>query len=309
MRNLGIFLIIAAGCWYLWSHYELKGLERLLPSWGPTPASPSPTLPPVPPGRRSLRILSFNANPLQEAKLNHPGRLEALVRLCRGFDIIALQNIQTDRPACLRQLRDQLNVGGRYYEVALASEGRWPPGRPMSAFVYDRATVEIDLSKLCWLEDSKGRLYERPLVGVFRARGVHPSEAFTFALVAVSFRPQAPSDNVALLEQLYQTVGKQYPGEDDIILVGTLYVPWTPLEQWAQKSDVAWALGCSELGWTEGTLCSDNIVFPLRATVEYTGRSGRVDLVQELGLGVQDAMEFSDHSPIWAEFSIYEGGQ
>jgi hypothetical protein len=54
---------------------------------------------------------------------------------------------------------------------------------------------------------------------------------------------------------------------------------------------------------------SDNILFPLPATVEYTGRSGMVDLVRELGLSGQEAMELSDHWPIWAEFSVYEGGE
>jgi len=52
----------------------------------------------------------------------------------------------------------------------------------------------------------------------------------------------------------------------------------------------------------------DNIVFDSRATTEFTGRWGVVDLVKEFGLTQQAALEVSDHCPVWAEFSVYEGG-
>ena len=46
-----------------------------------------------------------------------------------------------------------------------------------------------------------------------------------------------------------------------------------------------------------------------RATVEFTGRAGVFDFVREFNLTEQQALEVSDHFPIWAEFSSYEGGQ
>jgi deoxyribonuclease-1-like protein len=51
----------------------------------------------------------------------------------------------------------------------------------------------------------------------------------------------------------------------------------------------------------------DNIVFDQRATVECTGRSGVLDLMAEFGLTEQQALEVSDHCPVWAEFNVYEG--
>jgi hypothetical protein len=54
---------------------------------------------------------------------------------------------------------------------------------------------------------------------------------------------------------------------------------------------------------------ADNILFDRRATVEYTGRSGVLDMIRELDLTRQEALEVSEHLPVWAEFSSYENGQ
>jgi hypothetical protein len=51
------------------------------------------------------------------------------------------------------------------------------------------------------------------------------------------------------------------------------------------------------------------MLFDHAATIEFTGRAGVFDLVREFNLTEQQALEVSDHFPIWAEFSAYEGGQ
>ncbi len=60
---------------------------------------------------------------------------------------------------------------------------------------------------------------------------------------------------------------------------------------------------------TRGTKLYDNILFSDVATTEYTGRWGVFDTIRELNLTMEEALEISDHMPIWAEFSVYEGGQ
>ena len=53
----------------------------------------------------------------------------------------------------------------------------------------------------------------------------------------------------------------------------------------------------------------DNLLFNRQATVEFTGRAGVLDVPRELNLPMSQALDLSDHLPIWAEFSVYEGGQ
>ena len=39
------------------------------------------------------------------------------------------------------------------------------------------------------------------------------------------------------------------------------------------------------------------------------GRTGVFDFMREYNLTIDEALKVSDHLPIWAEFSIYEGGE
>ena len=58
-----------------------------------------------------------------------------------------------------------------------------------------------------------------------------------------------------------------------------------------------------------GTRRADNILFDRRTTVEFSSSSGVLDLMRELDLDLEAAQEISDHLPVWAELSSYEGGQ
>ena len=53
----------------------------------------------------------------------------------------------------------------------------------------------------------------------------------------------------------------------------------------------------------------DNIVFDRRATSEFTCKAEVFDLMREFDLTIDNALEISRHLPVWAEFSVYEGGQ
>ncbi len=58
-----------------------------------------------------------------------------------------------------------------------------------------------------------------------------------------------------------------------------------------------------------GTQLLDNILLDRRATCEFTGRVEVVDMMREFELTMPEAREVSEHLPVWAEFSAYEGGQ
>ena len=60
---------------------------------------------------------------------------------------------------------------------------------------------------------------------------------------------------------------------------------------------------------TRGDKTYDNILFDRNATTEYLGQAGVLDVVREFNLTQEQALKVSDHLPIWAEFSVYEGGR
>ena len=52
----------------------------------------------------------------------------------------------------------------------------------------------------------------------------------------------------------------------------------------------------------------DNTIFDARATTEYAGHFGVLDLMTEFALTRDEALVVSDHTPNWAVFSAAEGG-
>ena len=58
---------------------------------------------------------------------------------------------------------------------------------------------------------------------------------------------------------------------------------------------------------TRKTKSYDNIIFDGRATTEYTGQFGVLDLMGEFALTKDEALVVSDHMPVWAVFSAVEG--
>ena len=107
---------------------------------------------------------------------------------------------------------------------------------------------------------------------------------------------------------MFRAVRDNGRNEDDIILLGDLEADHEHLGQLGPRAR-------SHRGrhrtptTTRGTRLADNILFDRRATVEFTGRSGVFDLMRECDLPLQAAVEISEHLPVWAEFSVFEGGQ
>ena len=57
---------------------------------------------------------------------------------------------------------------------------------------------------------------------------------------------------------------------------------------------------------TAGTKTYDHILIDSITTKEFSGRYGVIDFVNDIGLTAEQALEVSDHRPVWAEFSAYE---
>ena len=94
-------------------------------------------------------------------------------------------------------------------------------------------------------------------------------------------------------------------GEDDVILLGDLNVDEYHLGELGRLPGITWAI-TGQMTNTKQTKAYDNIVFNRQQTVEFTGTCGVFDLMAEFGLSVDEALEVSDHMPVWAEFSARE---
>jgi hypothetical protein len=264
---------------------------------------------PAAPLRPTIRIATFHLGRFDEAKLANRRINDVLLRLLPRFDLVAVQGVRGKNQGVLHRLIEQLNGAmGRTYDFATCPTQQRDGLEHYSAFIFDRARIDIDRTTVHFIEDRLGRFRTKPLVGAFRVRGPDPAEAFTFILINVETDPEHTAAELDLLAAAYRAVRETYRNEDDIILLGDLASDDQHLGQLGKL------LGVSPLvsgipTTVRGTQLLDNILLDRRATSEFTGRVEVVDMMREFELTMPEAREVSEHLPVWAEFSSYEGGQ
>jgi endonuclease/exonuclease/phosphatase family metal-dependent hydrolase len=229
-----------------------------------------------------------------------------LAEIVRQFDIVAIQEIRS-RADILPQFVDEVNAGKRHYDYVIGPRLGRTSSKEQYAFVFDTASIEIDRTALYTVSDPDDLMHREPLVGWFRVRGPPPEEAFTFSLVNIHTDPDETDQELDALADVFRVVRDDGRGEDDVIVLGDLNVDEAHLGRLGQISNIHWAISRVATN-TRGTKQYDNIVFSSLATSEYTGRWGVFDMIRQFNLTMDEALEISDHQPVWAEFSLQEGG-
>jgi len=256
-----------------------------------------------------IRLATFNIQTLGKAKAASPEVVGRIVEILRQFDLIAIQEIRDADQTVLPLIVTQLNmVTGRPYAFVIsAPQGRSPKYQEQSAFIFDQAKVRLDDSMSYSVRDPDDVMIRPPFVAWFRAAAPRPDQAFTFSLVNVHLDASQPAAELAFLRSLFTAVRQDGRGEDDVIILGDFNAGDSLLKSSTRHSGLVWAISEAFTN-TRGTSQYDNIVFESLATGEYLGSSGVFDFLKHLNLSLSDALEISNHLPVWAEFSIIEGG-
>ncbi|MGD9128191.1 MAG: hypothetical protein PVH19_12515, partial [Planctomycetia bacterium] len=225
----------------------------------------------------------------------------------RNFDLVALQNLRVRDPGKLDLITEQLNARGRHYEYVI-SPGQASSTGVFNAFLFDRASIEVDRDKVFDWVDPHQRFNVRPLSAMFRVRGPATNQAFTFVAINVYIDPTERENELGLLPEVLDAVKQNYPGEDDMILFGSFQAAPGDLgviENEPGMTHVAEGL----TSMVQNDYLADNLLFDRRATIEYVGDWGVYDLGRGLKLKPAQTLDVTRHLPVWAKFSIYEGGR
>jgi deoxyribonuclease-1-like protein len=302
---LALVLAALAGGWLLLKHFDIEGLDRikLKPRDAATAAGGVPVR-----GGPAIRIASFNIQVFGTSKASKPEVMQVLAEIVRRFDIVAIQEIRSQDETLLPRFVDLVNATGRHYDYVIGPRLGRTVSKEQYAYVFDAATIEVDRSAVYTVDDPDDLLHRPPLVAPFRCRGPPPDEAFTFTLINIHTDPDETATELDALADVFRAVQNDGRGEDDIILLGDLNVDDRKLGRLGQIPNVMPVLVQTPTN-TRGTKMYDNILFNRVATVEFMGRAGVVDLMSEFNLTLEAALAVSDHLPVWAEFSVYEGGQ
>jgi hypothetical protein len=145
-----------------------------------------------------------------------------------------------------------------------------------------------------------------PYVGWFRAALPRPDRALTFTLVNVQLPPRNQIAELALLPQLFRAVRNDGRGEDDVILLGNLECGLELSDPGLRQAGLS-SLLAGRQTTTRGDAGLDHIIIDPQATTEFMGEAGVWDFLKHYNLTLAEALQISDHLPVWAEFSIFEG--
>jgi len=311
VRRLFPLLLIAAvvGGYFLLQNFEIEGLGglRLKPKAGePGESTPTDVLPVKRTGD-SIRIGSFNIQVFGRTKIDKPHVMDRLAKIARKFDIVAIQEIRSTSSDILPRFVDMINATGRRYDFVISERLGRTSSKEQYAFVFDTQSVEVDRTQLYTISDPHDMLHREPYVAWFRVRGPPTDRAFTFTLVNIHTDPDEVKQELDALDDVFRAVRDDGRNEDDVIILGDLNVDDRHLGELGQIPGIYAAIrGVGVTTNTRGTKMYDNLVFHRGATGEFTGRAGVYDFMRDFNLTMDEALEISDHLPVWAEFDLEE---
>ncbi len=252
-----------------------------------------------------LLIATFNIQVFGASKLAKREAMAVIVQVIRHFDIVAIQEVRAKEDDILPSLLNAINADGSRYGYLIGPRLGRSVSTEQYAFVYDTNRVEYDPSCVGTVQDPSDLLHREPFVARFRPRTDTPERAFSFWLVNIHTDPDEVATEVAALADVFQSMRSARPDEDDVILLGDLNASETQLGKLGQIPGMRWVVSGAMTN-TRRTKAYDNILFDGPSTSEFTGRWGVFDLEKAFRLTMDQALEVSDHLPVWAEFDIWE---
>ena len=255
-----------------------------------------------------IRIATFNIQVFGQEKLRDTQSMAILAQIVARFDIVAIQEIRSQSQDVLPRLIELVNASGRHYDFAIGPRQGRTVSKEQYGYVFNADTVEIDRRTVSPVVDPHDLLHRPPLLAAFRARGAPPEEAFTFTLVNIHTDPDEAVEEVNVLDDTYYAVRFDGRGEDDILILGDFNAGPRQFAAFAAVPYLHWVIEDQPTN-TRLTELYDNIVYHRQATTEFTGAAGVLNFAEEFQLTPDAALKVSDHLPVWAEFSVYEGGR
>lgn len=328
-----VAVLVAATAWIFFNNFQVTGLRHVrVEPRGHADALPTEPLaakltniirkPTVtsddsatPPGATvstgplpRLRIGTFNLDAFTGAKALKPHVIDIVARIGREFDILALQEIRTGSDDTLPRLVNLMQRTGQPFDYAVGERVGPDDRQSQFAFIFNTRKVEIDRSELYTIDDRDNLFTFDPFVAWFRARGPGQDASFTFTLVNVQLDPSTMRQELEYLDDVLFAVREDGRGEDDVILLGDFQGSPEQLGPIAQIKDIGFAVQGVPTN-VEANAALDNLIFQKTATAEFTGNAGVFDFLRQYNLDLEAALEVSDHLPVWADFTFFEGGQ
>ncbi|EAQ82323.1 exonuclease/endonuclease/phosphatase family protein [Blastopirellula marina] len=254
-----------------------------------------------------IRIASFNIQVFGQSKMNKPEVMQVLTEIVRKFDVVAIQELRSSEQDVIPRFLQMINSTGRNYDSIVGPRLGRSSSKEQYVFLYDKNRIAVEPDSVFTINDPSDLLHREPLVASFHAIGADRSRVpFRFTLINIHTDPDETDEELDALGEVYQLVRYSGP-EDDVILLGDLNVSYKKLGALGKVPGITWTVS-DEATNTLRKSSYDNLVFIAADTREFTGVAEVYDTEKEFRLTRDQAMDVSDHLPVWGEFSAYEAG-
>lgn len=252
-----------------------------------------------------IRIATFNIQVFGQSKLDKARVIRVLSRLIQQFDVVAVQEIRSEKQDVIPRFLNIVNHDGANYDYVISERLGRTVSKEQYAFLFNADRIEIDRSSAATLHQFQDQLHRPPFVAKFRARGAASKSPFTFTLVNLHTDPDETRKELNALDDVLDYVRAADPLEDDVILLGDFNVD---RKRFGELGDVPHLVSVpvATPTNTRKTEQYDHITFDKFLTSEFTGRADVYDLGARFGMTLEEALEVSDHLPVWAEFEVEE---
>jgi deoxyribonuclease-1-like protein len=270
---------------------------------GTSPNTPGVSLPaPAEKPQNEILLASFNIQIFGQAKYKNTNVSKVLAQVMRRFDIIAVQEIRSINEPLLPKFIELVNQNDAAYGYVIS-----PPlgkSKEQFAFIFDTTRIEVVPGSAFTMDDPGKLIHREPLVTSFKTKSIEEGkEPFSFTLINVHTDPDETDTELNVLDDVFSIIKAQ--SEDDVILLGDLNVDYKKFGQLAEVKNLQWTVADVTTN-TRKTKSYDNILFDRESTKEFTGKSGVFDLESEFKITREQALQVSDHLPIWAAFKNTE---
>ncbi|MDP1561492.1 MAG: endonuclease/exonuclease/phosphatase family protein [Pirellulaceae bacterium] len=261
---------------------------------------------------RPLMIGSFNIQRFGKTKSELAHVMNQLMEITYPFDVLAIQEVVSKDEAVVQKFVASLNAkyGAKFNYAVGPFVGRTTYVE-RAAYIYDTSRVKL-VEQPFILADPDDKLHREPFVARFQVREELSNNPFSFVMVNVHLDPKDAAAELDHISDLLNALQSMFQGqEDDFLFVGDFNLsPGKMFKETKFSARPEWkpVLDDRVMTNTRKNQAYDNILYHVDNTSEFLRRQGVIDLEARFNITLDEALQISDHLPIWAAFALDESG-
>lgn len=251
-------------------------------------------------------IGSFNIQSFGPTKASRQHVMSRLVDVARRYDLLAIQELRNEDQHVIEEFAKQINADGSRYSYIIGPRQGYTHQKEQYAFLFDAAKFRLISPQPYAISDPRGTMHRPPLIASFQCTQAPNGDGFSFTALNLHIDPDVVDQELAALRNFMPAVFKHHSGEDDFLIMGDFNDSEKGIQQFQFLQN---QLPLVRSNWSTKIRTRrsiDNIIIDGARTAEYANQSGVLNLQQQYQLSAEQALEISDHHPVWGVFSTVE---